>query len=68
MQIKQQIFSATEVEHEIKALKTKYQSEVEQLEKVEPIFSTLRRLRALIMEKGLVGFRGFMIDYIECPQ
>lgn len=60
------MFSCNEVEHEIKALKTKYQAEVEVLEKVEPIFSTLRRLRAQILEKKVPGFRGFMIDFIEC--
>jgi chromosome segregation ATPase len=39
---------------------------VEILEKIEPLFSTLRRLRALIIDKNIAGFRGFMIDYINC--
>ena len=59
------MFQKGEVDHEISALSTKYKAEVEQLEKLEPIFSTLRKLRGLIKEKGIAGFKGFLIDFIE---
>jgi hypothetical protein len=41
------IVESGEIEHEIKALKVKYNSEVDSLEKLEPIYSTLKRLKAL---------------------
>jgi hypothetical protein len=47
MQLKQQMFSQSEIEREVKNLKTKFNNEVEVLEKMEPIYTTLRRLRAL---------------------
>jgi hypothetical protein len=47
MQLKQQMFSQSEIEREVKNLKTKFNAEVEVLEKMEPIYTTLRRLRAL---------------------
>ena len=60
------MFQQGEQELEIKALKAKYTGEVEQLEKLDPIYSTLKRLKSLIAEKQIRGYRGLMIDYIEC--
>ena len=57
-----------EVDHEIQALKIKYKAEVEQLEKIEPIFSTLKKLIGLIKEKGIQGYRGMLIDFIDFDQ
>lgn len=61
------MFTSNEFEVEIRTLKTKYQTEVEALEKIEPLYSTLRRLKALIIDKKIPGFKGFMLDFIECP-
>ena len=51
--MKSVIVDSSEIEHEIKALKVKYNYEVDQLEKLEPVYSTLKRLRALAQERGL---------------
>ena len=53
VQMKEVMFAKNEVEAEIGALKTKYKSEVEGLEKLEPIFQTLKKLRSLIREKNI---------------
>ena len=47
-------------------MKAKYTTEVEQLERLDSIYSTLKRLKVLINEKNIVGFRGLLIDFIEC--
>lgn len=54
-----------DVESEINALKAKYRSEVDSLEKIEPIFSTLKKLRGLIKERGIEGYKGLLIEYLE---
>lgn len=59
------MFQQGEVELEIKALKTKYTSEVDNLEKLDPIYSTIKRLKTLIIEKRVPGFKGLLIDFIE---
>lgn len=41
---------------------------MEQLEKLEPIFGTLKKLRALIKEKGIAGYRGLLIDFLDYDQ
>jgi hypothetical protein len=41
------IVESGEIDYEIKALKIKYTTEIDQLEKLEPIYSTIKRLRAL---------------------
>ena len=51
--IRELMTSKGDVESEINALKVKYHSEVDSLEKIEPIFSTLKKLRGLIKEKGI---------------
>ncbi len=47
-QMKSFLFQSGEIELELKALKTKYNAEVDTLEKLDPSFATLKRLRALI--------------------
>jgi chromosome segregation ATPase len=54
-----------EIESEINALKIKYKSEIESLERVEPIFGTLKKLRSLIREKGIQGYKGLLIDFLD---
>lgn len=65
--LKQQMFTQSEMEREVQSLKTKFNAEVGVLEKMEPIFTTLRRLRSMALEKGLPGFRGLFLDFIDCP-
>ncbi len=65
VQMKEVMFAKNEVEAEIGALKTKYKSEVEGLEKLEPIFQTLKKLRSLIREKNIQGYKGLLIDFLD---
>jgi len=58
-------FQKGEVDHEIQALAVKYKAETEQLERIEPVYSTIKKLRALIKEKDLPGFKGLLIDFLE---
>ena len=50
-QLKAFMFQQGALELEIKALKTKYMAEVETLERLDPVYSTLKRLRSLIADK-----------------
>lgn len=63
--MKDMMFQKGEVDHEVSTLTTKYKAEVDSLEKLESIFSTLKKLRALIREKGIQGYKGLLIDFIE---
>lgn len=47
------------------SLKTKYKAEVENLEKLEPIFQTLKKIKAVIRENNIQGFLGLLIDFVE---
>ena len=46
-------------------MRSKFNAEVETLEKLEPIYSTIRRIRAIARERGIEGFRGLMIDFVK---
>ena len=63
--MKEIMFAKNEIEAEIGALKTKYKSEIEGLEKLEPIFQTLRKIRGLIREKNIQGYKGLLIDFLD---
>ena len=63
--MKDALFQKNEVEAEIGSINTKYKAEVDGLEKIEPIFQTLKKLKTLTKEKGLGGFMGLLIDFIE---
>ena len=67
-QLKQFMFQQGELELEVKALKTKYSAETDALEKIEPSFSTLKKLRRALEEKHIQGYRGLLIDFIEYNQ
>lgn len=54
-----------DIESEINALKAKYKSEVDALEKVEPVFQTLKKLRQLIKQRGVQGYKGLLIEYLD---
>ena len=47
------MFLKNECENEIKVMKTKFNQEVEVLNKLEPMYSTLRRIKAAALEKGI---------------
>ena len=64
-QMKEFMFAKNEIDAEIGALKTKYKAEIESLEKLEPIFQTLKKIRGLIREKNIQGYKGLLIDFIE---
>jgi len=49
--MKDALFQKNEVEAEIGSINTKFKAEVEGLEKVEPIFSTLKKIKGLVKEK-----------------
>ena len=63
--MKELMFQKGEIDHEMATLKVKYKAEVDQLEKLEPIYSTLKKLRSLIREKQIVGYKGLLIDFID---
>jgi hemerythrin-like domain-containing protein len=52
-QMKQAMFETNELEMEGKALHTKYMSQVDQLEKSESSYPTLRRLKQALQDKGI---------------
>ena len=45
-----------EVELELKVLQKKQQTDIDALERLEPVFSTLKRLKALATERKLQAF------------
>jgi chromosome segregation ATPase len=54
-----------DVESEINSLKVKYHSEIDSLENIEPIFLTLKKLRGLIKEKGIQGYHGLLLEFLD---
>ena len=63
--MKEVMFAKNEADAEIAALKTKYRSEIEGLEKLEPIFQTLKKIRSMVREKNIQGYKGLLIDFLE---
>lgn len=63
--MKDALFQKNEVEAEISSLNTKCKAESDGLEKLEPIFATLKKIRAVIKEKKVEGYKGMLIDFIE---
>ncbi len=45
--MKDALFQKNEIDAEISSINTKYKAEVEGLEKIEPIFQTLKKIKAL---------------------
>ncbi len=68
VQLKGFLFTKGELELEVKALKTKHNAEADALQKLEPPYSTLKRIKALVQEKQTKGYLGLMIDFIDCDQ
>lgn len=60
------MFQKNEHEVEVRALKTKHNVEVDSLEKLEPAYSTVKRLKSLLIERKVEGFLGLLIDFIDC--
>jgi len=48
VQLKGFLFTKGELELEVKALKTKHNAEADALQKLEPPYSTLKRIKALV--------------------
>ena len=66
MQVKARMFEFDEAQLAAQSLKTKLGGLETQLEKVEPIYATHRRLRAQIKQKESTCLKGLLIDFIEC--
>ena len=66
MQVKNRMFELDEAQLTAQALKTKLAGHEQQLEKIEPVYGTFRRLRTQIKQKGSTCLKGLLIDYIEC--
>ena len=64
--VKEKLFRQNEAELRSVAIKTRLDQTYCQLDKLEPIYATLRRIEALAKEQDLKGYRGILIDYIEC--
>ena len=68
MQVKARMFELDEAQLAASSLKTKLQSLDLQLDKIEPINATLRRLRVHARNKQSNCLKGLLIDFIECTQ
>ncbi len=66
LKVKSRMFELDEVQLSAQALKTKLAGLESQLDKIEPINSTLRRLRAHAQLKGSTCLKGLLMDFIEC--
>ena len=67
-QVREAMFNLNEIELRAEASQAKLTQVSQQLDRVEPMHSTLRRLRKLVKEKDSKCFKGLLIDYIDCPQ
>lgn len=60
------IFRQNELEREVKLKDQRIAHFVRHIEKIEPIFGTLQRLDRKCKEAGLAGYRGLLIDFLDC--
>lgn len=47
-------------------MKTRLEQSFAQLDKLEPIYATLRRIESIAKEQEIKGYRGLLIDFVEC--
>ncbi len=66
MQVKARIFELDEAQLAAQSIKIKLSGLESQLDKIEPINATLRRLRAHVSAKQSTCLKGLLIDFIEC--
>lgn len=64
--VKGQICLQHELEHELKNYNLKIGQFASQIEKVEPIYGTLQRIETKCKEEGIKGYKGLLIDFIQC--
>lgn len=65
-QVKNLIFVANELEHELRLKQQRLAAAAKHIEKVEPVFGTLQRLDRKCKEAGCAGYRGLLVDFVEC--
>lgn len=65
-QVKNLIFVQSELDHEMRVKQQRIASFAKQIEKVEPIFGALQRIDHKCKEMGLAGYRGLLIDFLQC--
>ena len=65
-QIKERVFKCNEAELKANAVKTRLDQSYNALDKLEPIYCTLRRIEAVVKERQIKGYRGLLIDFVEC--
>ena len=56
------MYQSGELELELKALRVKERADIEALEKLEPIYSTLKKLKRAIEERGIKGYKGLLVE------
>ena len=66
-QVREAMFTLNEIELQAGACQTKLNSLYQQIDKVEPVYLTLRRLQKLANDQNSNCFQGLLIDYINCP-
>ena len=66
MQVKAKMFELDEAQLAAQSIKTKLSGLESQIDKIEPINATLRRLRAHVEAKQSICLKGLLIDFIEC--
>lgn len=65
-QVKEQLFKRNEAELKANAVKTRLDQSYHALDKLEPIYCTLRRIEAVVKERQIKGYCGLLIDFVEC--
>ena len=66
MDIKSRMFELDEVQLSAQAMKTKLSGLHSQMDKLEPVYSTIRRLQSHVKSKGSNCLKGLLLDFIEC--
>ena len=64
--VKGMIFKANEIDHDIKVKNQKLQTESKNLERLEPVYSTLQRIDQKCKEENIKGYYGLVANFVKC--
>ena len=65
-QHKELIFTQNQVTQSLESTKKLFKNQAEQLQKVQPLFATVRRV--MDAAQGIEGVKGLLADFIKCPE
>ena len=66
LEVKSQIMNQNELEREISNMEKRKLTYTKQLEKFEPVFSTVYRIDKICRERGIQGYHGLFLHHIKC--